>query len=85
MVRQTLKNHHCFHFDDGVYDGDGVDDCDLIHVHLVADVEVGDVGGNHWLPFKVCHTLQRYNDKDNDDDAVGAVGDYDDNDDDDAM
>ena len=53
MVWQTLNNH-CFHFDD-VADGvddqddvdhgeDDVDDCDLVHVHLVADVEVGDVG-----------------------------------------
>ena len=47
MVWQTLKNHHCFHFDHVVDDGDYcefyVDDCDLVHVHLVADVEVGDV------------------------------------------
>ena len=66
MVWQTL-NHHCFHLDDGV-DGfndvddgeDDVDDGDLVHVHLVANVEVGDVGGDHWMPLKVWHTLQTY-------------------------
>ena len=49
------------------------DDADhdyLVHVHLVANVEVGDVGGNHWLPLKVCHTLQKYNDKDDNNDNV---------------
>ena len=60
MVRETLK-HHCCHFDlvnvvCDVCDVD-VDDGDLVHVHLVAQVEVGDVGGDHWLPLKVCHTL----------------------------
>ena len=79
MVRETL-NHHCCHFDlvNVVCD---VDDGDLVHVHLVADVEVGDVGGNHWLPFKVCHTLQNYDDTD--DDAVEDDDDNDDNDDND--
>ena len=63
MVWQTL-NHHCFHLDDGV-DGfndveDDGEDGDLVHVHLVANVEVGDVGGDHWMPLKVWHTLQTY-------------------------
>ena len=37
-----------------------VDDGNLVHVHLVADVEVGDVGGDHRLPLKVWNALERF-------------------------
>ena len=30
----------------------------LIHVHLVAEVQVGDVGGHHRLPLEVRRALQ---------------------------
>ena len=32
----------------------------LIHVHLVAEVQVGHVGRHHWMPLEVWHPLERY-------------------------
>ena len=29
----------------------------LIHVHLVAEVQVGHVGRHHWVPLEVWHPL----------------------------